>query len=61
LAKVAFKKPQTQLLETLEKDSHELDTLSEEFSNLHSALKIVSFYEQKETPISRGFKRLMVI
>ena len=65
LAKIAFKKPQKQLLETLKQDSYELDTLSEEFSNLHSALKIVSCYEQKETEIaivSRGilFTRLMV-
>ena len=59
LAKIAFKKPQTQLLEILEKDSPELDDLSEEFSNLHSALRIVSCYEQKETRISI-FKSLMV-
>ncbi|KAF8533089.1 hypothetical protein BDD12DRAFT_763082, partial [Trichophaea hybrida] len=55
LAKVAFRRPQTQLLEMLEKDSHELDALSHEFSLLHSALKIFSCFKQKETKIRRGW------
>jgi len=59
LARIAFKGPQTQLLKTLERDSNELDTLSEEFSNLHSVLKIVSCYEQKKTKMAY-FKKLMV-
>ena len=59
LARIAFKNPQTHLLKSLEKDSHELDALSEEFANLHNILKIVSCYEQKETEISY-FKKLIV-
>ena len=59
LARVALKRPQTQVLELLGSNSNELDTLSEEFSNLHASLKIVSCYEQKETKIS-CFKKPMV-
>ena len=59
LAKAAFKNPQTHLLKSLERDSNDLDILSEEFANLHTTLKIVSFYEQKETSISYLKKRVV--
>ena len=59
LARISFTRPQTQVLKLLESNSHELDALSEEFSELHATLKIVSCYEQKETKISY-FKKLMV-
>ena len=58
VARIAFK-TQSNVLESLKSNSNELDTLSEEFSNLHGTLKIVSCYEQKKTKISI-FKKLMV-
>src|SRR4051794_30063408 len=54
LAKVAFYRPQTMLLDTLKRDSNELDTLSHQFSHMHASLKIVSCFEQKETWIRKG-------
>lgn len=60
IAKVSFKRPKIQVLRELEANSLLLQDLSDDFRHLHSQFRIASFFEQKETVVSRFMPKIMV-
>jgi hypothetical protein len=52
VAQMCFQRPSTNTLELLKKDSYALVDLSREFSFVLPQVKIVNFYETKETIVS---------
>jgi triacylglycerol esterase/lipase EstA (alpha/beta hydrolase family) len=60
IAKISLTRPKTQLLKQLEADSESLQDLSDDFRHLHSSFRMASFFELKETDISRLSPKIMV-